>query len=289
VYENIGDIFVLRREKHFMALVKFSFLSKTLGITTGVTIIIPTMTNLDFATGKKDDYEDGVKYQTLFLLHGGGGDDSEWIRNTCIERYAEENKVAVVMPSCGMSFYVDMAHGLDYWTYISEELPRVLRSMFPLSDKKEDNFVAGFSMGAHGAMSFVIKKPEMFSYAVCMGGVAWSAENVMKILESPVNIRFDNIFDASTFKGSQDDVWNLARQHVNNNIKIPKIVIAVGDKDFGFDWAAETRDYLLSLGLDIEFDICEGHGHDFEFCEMYIKKVIYEKLPLKRKAIHPNK
>ncbi len=40
-----------------------------------------------------------------------------------------------------------MAYGHQYFTFVSEELPKFVRAIFPLSDKREDNFVAGMSMG----------------------------------------------------------------------------------------------------------------------------------------------
>lgn len=52
------------------------------------------------------------------------------------------------MPQVHRSFYTDMVEGGSYWTFISEELPALARSFFPLSHKREDNFVAGLSMGA---------------------------------------------------------------------------------------------------------------------------------------------
>jgi putative tributyrin esterase len=87
------------------------------------------------------------KYPTLFLLHGFSDDHTIWQRRTSIERYAMPLGLAVVMPAVNRSFYTDMVSGYDYWSFISEEVPTVARSFFPLSDLREDNFVAGNSMG----------------------------------------------------------------------------------------------------------------------------------------------
>jgi len=59
----------------------------------------------------------------LYLLHGLSDDHSIWLRRTCIERYATAYGIAVVMPNGHRSYYSDMASGLKYFTYISEELP----------------------------------------------------------------------------------------------------------------------------------------------------------------------
>lgn len=92
-----------------------------------------------------------MKHPTLYLLHGLSDDHTIWLRRTSIERYVASMGLAVVMPAVHRSFYTDMDKGYRYWTFISEELPALARSFFPLSDKREDNFAAGLSMGGYGA------------------------------------------------------------------------------------------------------------------------------------------
>jgi putative tributyrin esterase len=88
----------------------------------------------------------------LFLLHGGLDDGTCWIRGTGFQRYADRRRLAVVAASVGNSFYADMAHGLKYYTFMSEELPWFVRAVFPLSARREDTFIAGLSMGGYGAL-----------------------------------------------------------------------------------------------------------------------------------------
>ena len=68
------------------------------------------------------------KYPTLWLLHGRSDDHSMWTRQTSIERYADEAGIAVVMPAVGLSWYQDMAFGLNYGAFLREELPEIARS-----------------------------------------------------------------------------------------------------------------------------------------------------------------
>ena len=75
----------------------------------------------------------------LYLLHGLSDDHTIWQRRTSIERYVAPLGIAVIMPNVHRSFYTDMAHGLKYWTFVSEELPQIAQSFFPLSDAREDS------------------------------------------------------------------------------------------------------------------------------------------------------
>lgn len=52
-----------------------------------------------------------------------------------MERIFSGLKVLVVMPDGGLSYYTDTVCGENYWTYLSEELPEVIRSYFPVSEK----------------------------------------------------------------------------------------------------------------------------------------------------------
>ena len=121
-----------------MALLTANFRSAELSHETAVNIILP-----------EGCPEEDIP--TVFLLHGMHGDHSSWVRKTCIERYAAERRLAVVMPDGENSFYADMKYGKKYFTYVSEELVDYVRKILRLSRKRERTFVCGLSMGGYGA------------------------------------------------------------------------------------------------------------------------------------------
>jgi pimeloyl-ACP methyl ester carboxylesterase len=98
------------------------------------------------------------------------GNHTDWQRETSIERYAAPLDLAIVMPEVHRSFYTDMANGFLFWTFISEELPIIARSLFPLSKERKDNFVAGLSMGGYGAFKLALSHPERFAAAASLSG-----------------------------------------------------------------------------------------------------------------------
>jgi len=155
-----------------MAVIKMNFLSKELGMQTNVTICLPSYSFADRMQGKEDTdiYVPGMKYQVLWLLHGGSGDDSDYVNFTNIVRYADDNKLAVVMPAGYNSSYTDDPEGSKYFSYVVKELPQMCQALFPFSDKREDNFVAGLSMGAGGTFKCAVTYPEKYSAALCMSG-----------------------------------------------------------------------------------------------------------------------
>lgn len=101
--------------------------------------------------------------KVLWLLHGLSDDGSAWLRHSRIEQYAQEYGLVVVMPSAGRSMYCDDVYGQNYFKHIADELPEYLSLVFGLSRKREDNFIAGLSMGGLGAAKIALTYPERYA------------------------------------------------------------------------------------------------------------------------------
>lgn len=118
-----------------MAFLQVDFFSDVLQMCMQMNVILPQKTSKQI--GLSGIRKDG-KYPTLYLLHGMSDDYTVWERRTSIERYASELGIAVVMPGTHLGWYTDMKHGLPYWTYFSEELPKICRTFFPnMSDRRK--------------------------------------------------------------------------------------------------------------------------------------------------------
>ena len=76
-----------------MALLTLNFESEFLKGNTEIHVIMP---DREQELDAKKFYTSGKLYPVLWLLHGGGGDYSDWIRKTKLELYACENELVVV-------------------------------------------------------------------------------------------------------------------------------------------------------------------------------------------------
>ncbi|MBQ8332420.1 MAG: esterase family protein, partial [Clostridia bacterium] len=153
-----------------MALFEVNFFSEVLGMGMSMNVVIPQKTrgNIGVTEG-----ETGERIPVLWLLHGMSDDHTTWLRRTSIERYAEEKGLAVVMPTTYLGWYTDMYTGYNYRTFIGEELPKIVRNMFPaLSDRREDNYIAGNSMGGYGSLALAFTYPEQYAIAAPLSGVS---------------------------------------------------------------------------------------------------------------------
>ncbi len=263
-----------------MIQIQCNFRSKVLKMNTSVTVLLP---NYSGKGPLSEIYDQTTKFKTLYLLHGYTEDQTTWSRYSSIERYAENKHLAVVMPLAYNSYYTNMVHGTDYFTYLSEELPAAMRAMFPLSCKREDNFVAGLSMGGRGAFLWAFKKPEFFGAAACLSGSLNLDELYNRKCKETADGHFklfDDIFgDASKLRSDDNDIYFLAKKLKKSGIEPPKLYIACGTEDVRYENQFKPFvAYAKEIGLELYHE--EGPGdHNFDFWDPYIKRVI-DWLPL---------
>lgn len=239
-----------------MALIQMNLYSAKLGMSTDVNVIVPGGPG---------------PHKTLYLLHGAWGGFDGWQRCSNIEMYAAQYGLAVVMPGVENSFYCDMAHGYAYFSYIVDELMPACQRLFHLSDKREDNFAAGLSMGGFGAFKLGLQRPQLFSYVASLSG----AVDMMAIYRHSHDTTFFDLAFGGMDKveNSPDDFLWLLRQHKKNGVQIPRLYIACGTEDFLYTVNANARDEIRRLGFPLTYEEGPG-GHDWAFWDKYIQRVL---------------
>ncbi len=256
-----------------MALIHTHFFSESLGMSSAVDVILPQKSNALIGMNTSASSQ---KHPVLWLLHGASDNHTIWQRRTSIERYVAASGLAVVMPGVHLSMYSDMVHGGKYFTYISEELPKLMRQFFPLSVKREDNYIAGLSMGGAGAMKVGLSRPENY---VAIGCLSAGADN------HPADMNGDRHMDpkwAATYetaygnrnlRGTEEDVFANIQKIVDNNGPYPKIFHTVGDDDFLLDAAHYTKKVLEAIpGNPFSYQYEQHPGvHTWEYWDEHIQ------------------
>lgn len=161
-----------------MAFINLHYFSNTLNKMTEVNVIVPEKRESDGSVDYAALHKTPLK--TVWLLHGLSGDATDWYRMTGLERYATEYGYAIVMPDVNRSFYNNMTFGSNYWDFITDELVKRMRLLFPLSEKRNDNVVIGNSMGGYGALKWGLNQPEKFSHIISLSGVVDLADFYQK-------------------------------------------------------------------------------------------------------------
>lgn len=116
-----------------------------------------------------------TRYPVVYLLHGYGGDYSDWIKKAAIiKSYVDEFQLIIVCPD-GLrnSWYIDspVDSAMKYETYISKEVPRYVDSLYRTIAERSSRAITGLSMGGQGALSIGWKHADFFGAAGSMSGV----------------------------------------------------------------------------------------------------------------------
>ena len=217
------------------------------------------------------------KFPVVWLFHGLSDDDSCWNNLTSVSRYARELGFAVVMPDGGRSFYADMASGPKYWSFISEELLTVCRNLFPLSGKREENFVAGLSMGGYGALKLALNFPERFAGCAAFSAVADIREWIDNIAvgDAELNYEMKMIFaDNNAVSRTGSDLFELVSKLAAEKKVLPAIFHACGSEDFLISSNRKFRDHVTALGVENYQYLEEPGVHNWEFWDRNILRAL---------------
>lgn len=239
------------------ALLQINFNSEVLWLNDAMNVILP------------DDRQDG-DFPVLWLLHGGGGSENDFLHNTRIRQYADKYGLAVVMPHAGYSRYCNMYWGADYFDFLTDELPRIIHHMFPrISQKREDNYIAGFSLGGSGAISLGMRCPEKYgTIGVLSASSIIPLEHLRAksaggpaapggVGKKSVNMVNFGVEDTNDLKGNPEhDVLLNAEMILKEGKPIPRVFHTVGMDDYA---------YPVGMGLKAFFESIPGNPFRYEF------------------------
>lgn len=274
-----------------MALFHLSFESEYLGSNTDVNVIMPDKPR---SVGCREFYGSEKKYRVLWLLHGTFGGYDDWIRKSNIELYACEKDLIVVMPGVGNSDYTrwdNFTLGYDSQRFITDELMPMIQGWFPASSRREDNFVAGLSMGGKGALMFALKYPELFAKAAVLSYIPSDMDAQREELEKLYDRPFEEVKDDSdvmhaslrqynimhkygSFEAYMNSSYNLWRMLGKaDSAVLPDLFFSVGTEDplFSMDCLAKFESYMNSLGIPAVFETGKG-SHEWRVWERDIQK-----------------
>jgi S-formylglutathione hydrolase FrmB len=244
--------------------------SKTLGIQTSVNILLPEADIIRKLNRP---------IPTLYLLHGLSDDHTGWMRYSSIERHIWPYYLAVVMPAVNRSFYVDMAHGAKYFTYVSQELPQAMETLFPLSKEREGRFEAGLSMGGYGAFRLALGLPDRYAAAANLSG-ALEMQEVYHMEDGAFLKEMKDAFGAQkTFLAGDNNLWNLAGRLAEDPDRAPALYMVCGTEDELLPANDHFhRDFGESLCIEYHK---EPGAHTWDFWDTHIQRVL-EWLPIEK-------
>ncbi len=244
-----------------MAILETELYSECLGMRTGLLVIAPEETYLRNHRAEK-------AHPALYLLHGGGYNYTSIIRDTGLHALVQDifPGLFVIMPqldfSYAMNYKDDCRYAYQYEQYLSCELPEIARTLFPLSQRKEDTAISGWSMGGFGAIVTGFNHPELFGHVGTQCGMVdmvWGIET-----REYMRVKYQRLFgQALEVRNSPYDCFALTKKAAAETDagKKPTLFQAWTYDDYLRQINEDFHRHCVGLDLDYTWYLSPGkHG-----------------------------
>lgn len=254
-----------------MAFFQGNIYSKAIGMETQLYVSMPQ-------DGRR--YEGNGCPKTLILLHGISDNASGWARRSQADYFAGKYGIAVFIPEVQRSFYQNMRYGGQYCTYIADELPELIETMFTVSTKREDMMVAGLSMGGYGAMRIAFGNPDRFGYCGAFSAgcdiqmIVEDREKTNGLGDAGNNLpnELAAAFGTDYTLPADSDLYKLLAK-VSLRDKKPRLYMTCGTEDFLYQMNVDFAQYVKTLPIDFDYEEWPGL-HDWDFWNKSLEKML---------------
>lgn len=193
------------------------------------------------------------RYPVLYLLHGAGGDYSNWPQKANLEDKATQFGVIIVCPDGQDSWYFDspIDAKMQFETYLSQELIAYIDSHYRTFAVPAMRAITGLSMGGHGALWLALRHPEVYGSCGSMSGG-------VDITHFPHKWKLDQRlgqWESNGARWAQHSVMSLV-PHAKPG---QNIIIDDGVDDIFYAENCALHDALLKAGIPHDFTIRPGN------------------------------
>ena len=196
-------------------------------------------------------------WRTLYLLNGYTGNADYMIWTLDLERLSAAYGIAIVLPDGENSFYVNhAATHANYENLVARELVEVTRKLLPLSDRYEDTWIGGISMGGFGAMMLGMRHSDTFSKIVALSP---ACQVYGKVGSGFWPELLADIFGTEENYLENYDPTELMLKRHRDGGHMPELFMCCGTDDLiVYEVCCEMRDRLTAAG--VPFVYSEGPG-----------------------------
>jgi enterochelin esterase-like enzyme len=245
-----------------------------------------TILNMDrkYAIYLPPDYASSERsYPVLYLLHGGGDDQTGWVQFGEVLNIADKTinsgsatPMVIVMPDAntGKRGYVNDVKGeWRYEDFFFEEFMPFVEKTYRIKTEKQYRAIAGLSMGGEGTFIYALHHPELFSSA-CPLSAATGPRSIDDLKNYRLWQGVEGISDAQKeayFK--KYSVLNLIENIKDDQKKAVRWYIDCGDDDFLYEGNSLAHIALRKKEIPHEFRIRDG-GHTWTYWRASLPTVL---------------
>lgn len=228
--------------------------------------------------------KENKKIPLIWWLSGLTCTDDNFSQKSGFQRLAEKHQVAVIIPDTsprgenvanhkdwdlgqGASFYLNAlqepwAKNYKMYTYITEELTDIVRSLVPNFSGKES--IMGHSMGGHGALVVGMKNSKRFKAISAFAPILTPSE-------VPWGIKAFKAYlgeDKASWK--QWDASELIKE-----TEVPPILITQGTSDKFYEEQLEESVFLENANKNkqvVNYKKVDGYDHSYFFISTFLEE-----------------
>jgi enterochelin esterase-like enzyme len=221
-------------------------------------------------------------YPVLYLLHGGGDDQTGWVQFGEVANIADKainegksTAMIIIMPDAntGKRGYANSATGdWLYEDFFFSELMPFVEKKFRIKGEKRYRAVSGLSMGGHGSFIYALHRPELFSSACPLS--AWCGPLTLEETKNNLKREYPTISDTLVSKYfSKYSVGQLIANTSDSLKKTVRWYIDCGDDDFLYEGNSLAHIAMRKKDIPHEFRIRQG-GHSWTYWRQALPEVL---------------
>ena len=229
------------------------------------------------------DYESSTRsYPVLYLLHGGGDDQTGWVQfgevmNITDKAIAEgkATPMIIIMPDANTTRrgYANNATGTWlYEDFFFKELMPFVEKKYRIKADKRFRAIAGLSMGGDGSFTYALHHPELFSSACPLSAgtgpltMDVAKTNVKRADSTATDVQIEAFY-------KRQSVLELVNNTPDSLKKAVRWYIDCGDDDFLYEGNSLVHIAMRKKEIPHEFRTRNG-GHTWTYWRQALPDVL---------------
>jgi len=231
-----------------------------------------------FAIYLPPDYETSQRsYPVLYLLHGGGDDQTGWVQFGEVLHIADKainegnaTPMIIAMPDADTGrrgYFNDIKNEWRYEDFFFQEFMPYIEKTYRIKAEKQYRAVAGLSMGGNGTFIYALHHPELFSSACPLSAGTGPAsvedmkKNMRRYTQNENETLPDSVLEAY-FKNMS--VVYLLENMPDDQKKAVRWFMDCGDDDFLYEGNCLAHIAMRKKEIPHEFRIRDG-AHNWTY------------------------